>query len=132
MDFEVALEQELKTIAALGNRVYPLMSPEAVKKNGVPYLIYGSSEGVRDKSLDGYLDSKEVRGELNVITARYKDLKTITKQAITLLIGMEQRAIGADGPYIAELKYQDPVEMYEQQADLYRCVIEFTVYFEEG
>ena len=131
MDFEPALVQELKTITALGGRIYPLFAPEATKHNGVPYLVYASSEGVRDKTLGGYLKSKEVRGELNIVAARYGDMKAITKQVIDLLVSMEQRQIGTDGPFIQELIYQQPVEMYEPQPDLHRCVIEFSSYFDE-
>ena len=131
-DFEQALREEIiNAVSALGNRVYPLFAPEAVKKNGVPYLIYGSSEGLRDKALDGYLDSKEVRGEINVIADRYADMKAITKKVVALLIGFEGRQIGADGPFIEAVEYQMPVEMYESQPDLHRCVIEFQVYFGE-
>lgn len=133
-DFEAALRQEIiNAIPALGGRVYPLFAPEATKHNGVPYIIYGSSEGLRDKTLGGYLDSKEVRVEINVIAERYSDLKAITKQVVALLIGMEGRQIGTDGPFIEGVTYQMPVEMYESQPELYRCVVEFSAYFaEEG
>jgi hypothetical protein len=132
MDFEQALQEELtNAIPALGGRVYPLFAQEAKKHNGVPYLIYASSEGLRDKTLGGYLKSKEVRGELNIITERYSDLKAIAKQVIALLIGMEGRRIGSDGPRIGELTYRMPFETYEPQPDLYRSLIEFTVYFVE-
>ena len=131
MSFEPALVQELKTIPELQNRVYPLFAPEANAEQGVPYLIYASSEGLRDKTLSGYLESKEVRGELNIIAKRYGDMKAITKKVVALLISFEGRQIGANGPFIEELTYQMPVELYEAQPDLHRCVIEFEVYFEE-
>lgn len=131
MEFEPALAQELKTIAVLGNRVYPLTAPEANAGQGIPYLIYGSSQGLRDKTLGGYLDSKEVRAELNIIASRYADMKAITKQVIALLISFEQRVIGTGGPFIQELTYQMPVEIYEDQPKLYRSVVEFSAYFEE-
>jgi len=130
MDFEAALTQELKTIAALGNRVYPHVAPEANAKAGVPYLIYVSSYGVRLKSLgEGFLEGKEVRAEINVMTARYKDMKAIVNDVIELLIGMEQRTIGTNGPFIQELTYNQPVELYEEKAKLYRSVIEFNTFF---
>ncbi|QMV44467.1 tail completion protein gp17 [Cohnella cholangitidis] len=131
MDFESALTQELKTISTLGNRVYPLTAPEANAKGGVPYLIYVSSEGERLKSLgEGYLEGKEVRAEINVMADRYKDMKEITKQVVALLVGMEQRVIGTNGPFIQELTYNPPVELYEDKPQLYRCVIEFNTFFE--
>lgn len=130
--FEAALTQELKTIATLQNRVYPLTSPEANAGQGIPYLIYGSSEGLRDKTIgEGYLSSKEVQAEINVVASRYSDMKAITREVIALLVGMEGRQIGTDGPFIQELTYQAPVEIYESQPGLYRCVVEFSVYFEE-
>lgn len=132
MNFEAALTLELKTIAALSNRVYPLTAPEATAGNGVPYLIYVSSEGRRTKTLDGFHTSKHVSGELNVIAARYADMKALTANVIDLLIGMEQRVIGIGGPFIQELTYDDPVELYEEQSQLYRCLIDFEVYFDQG
>jgi hypothetical protein len=58
-------------------------------------------------------------------------MKAITKQVVTLLLSFEGRQIGADGPFIEAVEYQMPVEMYESQPDLHRCVIEFQVYFGE-
>lgn len=128
MNFEAALTQELKSIAAFSNRVYPLTAPEANAGQGVPYLIYGSSPGVRTKTMSGYGEGKTVRGELNIITSRYSDLKTLEDSVLELLIGMERRVIGTGGPHIQEFLYNDPVEMYESQPNLYRCVIDFEVY----
>lgn len=131
-DFEQALQEELtNAIPALGGRVYPLFASEATKHNGVPYLVYASSEGVRDKTLGGYLKSKEVRGELNIITERYSDLKAITKQVVALLISLEGRQIGTDGPHIGEMTYRMPVELNEPQPQLHRCVVEFSAHFDE-
>ena len=126
--FEDALEDELKTIMSLEKRVYPLTSPKAKAGQGVPYLIYASSEGLRDKTLGGHLNSKEVRAELNITAKRYSDMKAITREVIALLIGFEGRQIGTGGPFIEELTYQMPVEMYESEPGLYRCVVEFSAF----
>lgn len=129
-DFESALRHEIvSAIPALGGRVYPLFAPEANRHSGVPYVIYGSSEGLKDKTLGGFLSSKEVRAEVNVIAERYSEMKAITKEVITLLVSFEGRQIGVDGPYISEVSYQMPVEMYENQPDLYRSSIEFSVFY---
>lgn len=127
MNFEDALEDELKSIAALQNRVYPLAN--ATKQNGTPYVIYVSSEGLRTKTLDGYQAGKQVTGEINVIAARYGDMKSITSSVIDLLVSMERRVIGTGGPFIQELVYQEPRELYEEAPKLYRCLIDFEVYF---
>lgn len=133
MNFEPALAQELKSIAALENRIYPLNAPETSFDLTKPYLIYGSSEGLRTKEIGrGYRTGKSIRGELNVIAPRYSDMKSITGQVIDLMVSMERRKIGTDGPFIQELTYGDPVELYENQPKLYRCVIDFEVYFDQG
>lgn len=130
MDFETALTAELKTIAALQGRVYPLASPEANAGKGVPYLIYVSSEGVRTRDLDHYRKGRVVEGELNIVTVRYSEMKAITRSVIDIIIGMERRVIGTDGPFIQEVKYDKAVELWEDGPKLYRCLIDFEMYFE--
>lgn len=130
MNFEAALTIELKTITALNNRVYPLTAPETSFDLTQPYLIYGSSEGLRTKTIgEGYQVGKMVRGELNVIAPRYADMKSITSSVIEKMISFEGRIIATTGPFIQELLYSEPVELYEDAPKLYRCVIDFEVYF---
>lgn len=127
MDFEAALTMELKTITDVQNRVYPLNAPE---KTISPYILYGSSEGVRTNTItDGYLSNRAVQGEINVIAPKYSIMKQITRKVIDLLISMNQRQIGDNGPYINEMVYEAPTELYEHEVDLYRCVISFTTYY---
>lgn len=129
MTFEAALINELKTITALGNRIYPLTAPEANRNGGTPYVIIVSSEGLRTKSMDGYQTRKLVAGEINVISDDYDEMRAVTESVLNLLVTMERRVIGTTGPYIQEFTYEQPREFYEEQPDLYRCLIDFTVYF---
>lgn len=129
--FEEALINELQSITEIGNRVYPSSAPEKVRNESVPYIILISSYGVKTKSLDGYRDGKRVPVELNVITTRYEQLKSITQKVMHLLENMEGRVIGLDGPFIQELTYLAPVEIYESAPKLHRCLIDFNVFFEE-
>ncbi|WMT42848.1 DUF3168 domain-containing protein [Paenibacillus sp. D2_2] len=129
MDFEAALTMELKTISDVQNRVYPLNAPE---KTANPYIIYGSSEGQRTNTItDGYLLDKSVEGEINIIAAKYAVMKQVTRQVIDILISFNQRVIGSGGPYIDEMTYEKPVELYESNVSLYRCVVDFKAYFKE-
>lgn len=131
MTFEEALVSELKVIPQLQNRIYPLASPEAKAKNGVPYLIYGSSEGVRTKMLgNGYQSGRSVSAEINIMSYRYEELKATTRQAIDVLISMEKRVIGTGGPFIQEVTYEPPRESFEDAPKLYRCLIDCNVYYE--
>lgn len=127
--FEEALTQEMKTIVALGGRVYPAAAPEATAGQGVPYLIYLSSPGLRTKTQDGYQARRVVRGELNVIASRQSDLTALGESVIDMLLSFERRKIGADGPFIQEVLYEQPVELYEPEPKLYRYLIDFEVYF---
>lgn len=133
LDFHVALRHELNAVTALGNRVYPLNAPEARAGNGVPYLIYATSEGLRTKTIgEGYRSGRRVAGELNVIGADYDNMKSTAAAVLDVLISFEGREIGTDGPFIQELTYEDPVELYEDKPKLYRCVIDFDIYFDQG
>jgi len=128
--FEEALTAELKTIVALNGRVFPLEAPEEPFDLTSPYLIFGSSEGIRTKDLStGYQAGKSVQGELNVMAPRYADMKSIMNSVIDKIISFQSREIGVDGPFVQEVTYREPVEMFEDKPKLYRSVVEFEVYF---
>lgn len=129
MDFETALRMELKTITDVQNRIFPLDAP---KKTASPYIVYLSSEGQKTYTItNGYLADKIVEGEINIIADRYAVMKQVTRKVISLLTSMSQRVIGADGPHVDEMTYEKPVELYEAEPALFRCVVEFKAYFKE-
>jgi hypothetical protein len=125
MEFEPAIVLELEAIEGLSSKVFPLVATEGV---AAPYIAYVSSEGLRDKSLTGYMESKAIDVELNIMARTYKEMKHLTKTVLDKVIGFQSRAIGEVGPFIQELTYQKPVELYEHQPKLHRCVIDITFY----
>lgn len=127
MTFEEALTQELDAIPELTGKVYPI---SATGKKA-PYAQYISSFGVQDKEFGGYMVSKSVDAELNIITGSYEELKPLMAAVIGILTSFEGRVIGQNGPYIQELSYDQPVEMYEPNPRLYRSVVSFRAFFEE-
>jgi hypothetical protein len=129
MDFEAAFVIELKSIAALNNRVYPLVAPEQKFDLTQPYLIYLATPGLRTKDLSTFQTGQTIRGELNIIAPRYLDAHSITTIAIDKLISMQGRAIAETGPFIQEVVYRQPLTFYEEKPKLYRCMVEFEVYF---
>lgn len=151
MDFEQALIYELKSIPSLDatwigtvaswnaadwswdqeppKRVSPLKSPEYTNSNTSAFVIFSSTYGIQSKSLNGYYDGKSLRVEINAVAKRYAEMHSMEREIVELLISMEQRTIGVNGPYIQELTYQSPVELYEDKPKLYRCLIDFEVYF---
>lgn len=125
MNFEEALAFELETIPKLKGKVYPGFLPGKT----APYLVYLSSPGLRTKELGfGYLTGREVSPTLNVITNKYSDLKPLSNQVIDILLSFQGRTIGVDGPFVQEVTYQEPTELYEAEPNLYRCVIDIQVY----
>jgi len=125
MSFEDALTIELEEIEGLMDKVFPLNAEEGTK---APYVIYVSSEGEQDKTLDGYLPTRDVDAEINVLQHSYSGMKYLTKQVLSKLISFQSRYIGGtEDIYIKSVTYRKPVELYEEQALLYRSVIEFTV-----
>lgn len=129
MTFEEALRTELITIEELNEKVFPLTAPEGTE---APYLIYVSSRGRHDKSLEGFQKSKSVSVEINVIHDRASKMRALARQVKTVIMGMEKRRIAETGPFIEEVIFENEgTELYEHEVDLYRCVFDLTFYFEE-
>lgn len=126
MNFDEALRDELGSISELINRVFPLKAKEGMK---APYIVYVSSEGIQDKSFQGYLDSKTVDCEINILHDSYGNMKSLTKEVLAKIISFQDRSIGENGPFIQNVTYERPVELYEKEISLYRCVIDIKVRF---
>jgi hypothetical protein len=126
MNFEEALTAELNAVEGLANKVFPLNAKEGTTP---PYIIYLSSEGIMDKCFEGYLISKEVECELNILHKKYIGMKNLTKMVLDKIISFQGRKIGEGGPLIQNLSYEKPVELYEKDIKQYRTVIEFKFKF---
>ncbi|MED4206593.1 DUF3168 domain-containing protein [Neobacillus mesonae] len=124
MDFEEALAEELYTIECLRDKVFPLNAKEGTK---APYVIFLSSIGLQDKSFEGYLDSKVIPCEINILHKSYRELKPLTKQVLNKILSFQDRKIGSEGPVIKNVTYEEPVELYEQQVNLFRSVFDIKV-----
>ncbi|OBZ13934.1 hypothetical protein [Bacillus sp. FJAT-26390] len=136
MNFEKALAEELSSLAGIGGRVFPIMAPDTIEDPDgggddvplvTPYILYESGYGVEEKALGGYLDMREIEGEINVVTSTYAGLKQNVAAIIERLKSFERRAIGSDALFISEVTYEAPVELWEPLPKLYRSVIEFKV-----
>jgi hypothetical protein len=124
VDFEEALSFELETIDSLSNSVFFLNADEGTK---APYIVCVSSEGLEDKCLEGYLKSKKIDCEINILHSSYRSMKDLTKLVKAKLLSFQGRAIGNGGPFIQNVTYEIPVEIYEKEVELYRSVIDLTV-----
>lgn len=131
MDFEEALIAELDTITELSGKVFPLVARKrdaAGQTVAAPYATFISSDGKLDKTINGFLNSKSVEVEFNVIATSYAEMSGLSARVMPLLISFEQRVIGDAGPFIEELTYDEPDKIYEQQTGLFRWNIIFKVY----
>lgn len=129
MTFEESLEFEINTITELNAKVYPLNAPKGTK---APFFVYISSEGTYDKTLDGYLKTKWVPCELNVVHSKYNLMKALSKKVMDKVLTFQGRAIGTNGPHIQELSFGDESpDLYENEIDMYRKVINVKFYFKE-
>ncbi len=126
MTFEEALRAELSSVKGLKNKVFPLNSKEGTK---APYIVYISSEGILDKTFNGFLNTKEVDCEINIIHKSYGEMKDLSRIVLEKIITFPGRYIGGYGPYIQNLTYEKPIELYENEVSLYRCVIDLKVKF---
>lgn len=130
MNFEEALRDELSSITSLSNKVFPLNAPEGTK---APYVIYVSNDGVLDKSFEGYLKTRVVDCEINILHKSYGGLKSLAKDVLDKVKSFQSRNIGGiltkDGPFIQNITYSKPVEIYESEVKLYRSVIDIKVKF---
>jgi len=117
LTFEEALVAELESVSGLSGKVFPLNAAEGTKP---PYLIYISSDGLPDKTLTGYTESKTIPLEINIICRTYTDLKSLTPAVLAKIRSFQRRTIGMDGPYVQDVAYDEPVELLEPQVMWYR------------
>lgn len=118
------MAQELETI--LPEKVFPMNAPEGEE---APYIVYISSDGAQLQTLSGFVPLSGGSPEVHILHTSYIGLKSLTPSVISLLQSFVGRRIGDNGPLIQELSYSDPVEIFEPELRLYRCMIEFTIHY---
>ncbi len=129
MTFEAAVTAELELATGLTGKVYGVTGVENVTAPSAPYLIFVSSEGLQYKTLGGYLPTKEVDFEVNILHTTYSNMKTLTKLVLAQIISFQSRVIGTNGPYIQDVEYEKPIELYEPNVKMFRCNIIVKVRF---
>lgn len=125
MSFKSGFKEELVTVSGLASKVFPLVAP---KLTVAPYLVYQASNGLLNKTLDGYLSTRELSCEVNII-AKFSEFEALKAAVIAKIVSFIGRTIGTSGILIQDVTYEEPVDLYESEADLYRCNIEFKFYF---
>lgn len=126
MSLEQALMEEIHSISELNNNVFPLKAPEGYT---TPYAVFVSSEGVNDKILSGFLSSKTVELELNVICDTYSQMKQLNSEVVQHLQSFVNREIGVTAPiFVQDVSLENPLEFWDTQVLKYKGVIEFKLY----
>ena len=131
MTFEAALRTELMTITSLNNKVFPMRAPEGME---APYLIYTTTLGDYDKSLEGWHKSKGVTVELNVIHDRASAVRALGREVQALVMGldgkryyypasMEYGFITRDGGYVPGYHYLRDA-LVDNKAEIERVTVD--------
>ncbi|MDR6883115.1 DUF3168 domain-containing protein [Bacillus sp. 3255] len=125
MRFEEALAFEIELIPALTNKVFPLV---VSADKTAPYVAYVSNEGLKLKTLAGYINSKSISAEVSIVAKTYPDMKQLTSLVTEAIIGFQSRAIGNGSLYVQDIICSEPQEGYDVEPELYRSTIPFQVY----
>lgn len=128
MDIEEALTSELKSIPALGNKVYPVAAPSGTK---TPYLTYSLSSAGRNQDLNGLDGLIEGKYQLDLFNSTYSDLKPIVNSIIRKIKTFNFRNLAVSGPYCQQVNIINEFETYDSNTLLYRGVIEISILYKE-
>jgi hypothetical protein len=124
MNFEQALVVEFGSIPTLNGRVFPLFTGEGIEP---PFLIYVSSSGRHDTTLNEFLPTKEINLEIHVVGRNYGEMKTLINQVLDKILTFRNRVIGNAGPFIKMVGYEQPTELFEGETGIYRASFDMRV-----
>lgn len=123
--FEEALRTELAGITGLTNKVFPLTAPPGTT---APYVVYETST-IEDKAMEGFLSTVTTSVTLDLVATSYATLKSLTA-LVKIEIKSWLQSTMSDGPYIQNITFgESSPELYEPEVNLYRRVMDFTVYY---
>lgn len=127
---EKALKYELtKAIPELEGAIYPTNAPKNVKR---PYLVYARISTKTTKTLDGYTGDQALSYMYSVMAVRYEDMQALTQKVVDVLLSLPQKRIGRDGAmFVSDLEINNVDETWENELNVNRGIIDFTVYKEE-
>lgn len=131
MDFEVGLRTELQSIASLNQKVFPMNAPEGTKP---PFVIYSKSSGEMIKTMDGISKTRSGSYEIDILSDSYSQLQTLFLAVKAKLSSFIGRSIGtgSSGVFVQSVRYDNMIELYENEVNWYRINLEVRIYFEEG
>ena len=125
MTFEDALKIQLSTITQINNKVFFVNAP---KGQSSPYMVCLSSEGLDLKSLEGFLNLKELSLEINILEKTFTSVKSLSKTVVNKLKSLMHQDIG--GYYIQDVDFEsDMPTLYEDEIGLYRTIINVNLSF---
>lgn len=120
------LVKELNKIVSIKDKIYPTNAPQGIN---APYLVYIVKERT-GKTLDGYDNSKEADIILNIISNSYSEMVDLTNDIEDLVKTFPHRNIGGS-TYIQDIILDETSDVYENELQVFRGIIPFTIYFKE-
>jgi hypothetical protein len=124
MTFEEAMRTELTAITKIGNKIYPLFSPEGIK---APYIVYRKELVEYSKTMDGFTEKCEANYEIDIITSTYSELQSITTSVIDKLKTFYGRNIGTSGPFIQNEEIKNNGDGYDVDVEYFVSQISLKV-----
>lgn len=112
MSIETEMFTLLKTVAALGNRVYAGIAPQNVTR---PYAVFYKLSPGRKYTHDGFASLSETRMQVSIFGEGYKEIKDIAAATITALEGWA----AVQATFIVGEQ-----DMWEQETMLYHVAID--------
>lgn len=116
MSIETEMFTLLKTVAALGNRVYAGVAPQSVVK---PYASFYKLSPGRKYTHGGFSDLSETRMQVSIFDTEYKKAKDVAGAVIVALEGWA----AAQAAFIVGEQ-----DMWEQETKLYHVSIDVLVW----
>lgn len=128
MNFNEALETELKQIPEYDNQVYPLI---AGQKTQAPFLVYKKANRKRRKTLNGTLNKIEGIYNLTILSKSYSQLEDLIDATSNRVLNFLGRKIGDEtGPFIEDITIEELGDKYEGEPDFYRADMQITVKYQ--
>src|SRR5581483_12336771 len=113
------LSQDAQISALIGQRIIPVLLPEACDLPAVTYQIVGGSSSPTFQTSG----MQRLRMQFDCFGKNYSDA-TLTRDAIRKLLNGYQGLL-SDGTFLQNADLIQSVDFFENEALIYRCMIEF-------
>lgn len=124
---EDAIVARLKTVAALGSRIYPVVGDKGC---AIPFAAYQQTGEEQKQALSSGVGLFEADYTVNILAKTYGELKSIKAAAQAAIEAMQGSAVGGITFKKVSIK-RDSKEFWDQNTDLLGKQLNFTLTYRE-